>query len=254
MRALIGSSGFVGRNLVLQWAFDLAVNSKTVGLLEGMALDVLVCAGAPAAKWIANADPAADAACIDRLSASLERIKTRQLVLISTIDVYPQTQGADESLALDEANAAHPYGRNRLLLEQRVRALHPGALIVRLPALFGASLRKNALFDLLNRHQLDRLNGAAAYQWYGLERLGADLDLALAQGLDLVNLFTEPLRLDELTKALFPALSLAADPARAALYDLKTRHAAAFGGRDGYIENRAQVVARMRRFVATAAA
>jgi RmlD substrate binding domain len=249
VHALIGSSGFVGRNLALQWRFDVAVSSVGVKLLEHQHVERLVCAGAPAAKWLANADPQADWAAISRLIASVETIQTDQLILISTIDVYPPQLDVDERFGFEQS-AAHAYGRHRLALEQAVRAQHPDALIVRLPALYGHALKKNALFDLLHHHQLDRLNGASRFQWYGLDRLAVDLERALQLQLKTVNLFTEPVALEEIAALFVPAIALPSDPATAVSYQLRSAHAAAFDGKDGWIENRASVLERLRRFIA----
>jgi nucleoside-diphosphate-sugar epimerase len=249
VHALIGSTGFVGRNLAMQSRFDVAVSSVGVKLLEHQHVERLVCAGAPAAKWQANADPEADWAAISRLIASLKTIRTEQLILISTIDVYPSLVDADERFGFEQG-AAHAYGRHRFALEQAVRAQHPDALIVRLPALYGHALKKNALFDLLHHHQLDRLNGASRFQWYGLDRLAGDLERALQLQLKTLNLFTEPVALDEIAALFVPAISLPSDPASAVSYQLRSVHAEAFGGANGWIENRATVLQRLRRFIA----
>lgn len=249
MRALIGSSGFVGRNLALQWRFDVAVSSLGIQLLAQQSVELLVCAGAPAAKWQANADPQADWAAISRLIASLHTIRAQKLILISTIDVYPSLAGLDESYDFAQT-ASHAYGRHRLALERAVRELHPDALIVRLPALYGHALKKNALFDLLHRHQLDQLNGASCLQWYGLDRLAADLDHALALKLKSLNLFTEPVALMDIAASFAPPIELNSDPNTAVHYNLHSAHSQAFGGANGWIENSATVLTRLRRFIA----
>ncbi len=249
MLALIGSNGFVGRNLNLQMRFDVGVSSKGVALLEGQALELLVCAGTSAEKWRANADPAADWRAIKRLMVSLSRIQTQRMVLISTIDVYPQTLKSDERLADYDAQQQHAYGRHRRALEEFVIAQFPAALIVRLPALYGLGLKKNALFDLIHRHNLGALNAAASFQWYGLQRLGADLERALAAGLQVVNLFPEPLELGELAARFFADVTLSYDAHSAARYALTTIHAELFGGSNGWIENRAQVLSSLAHFL-----
>ena len=67
--ALIGYTGFVGSNLLRQRAFDATYNSKNIGDIAGREFELLVCAGAPAAKWLANSKPDEDAANLDRLQA-----------------------------------------------------------------------------------------------------------------------------------------------------------------------------------------
>jgi hypothetical protein len=248
MQALIGSTGFVGRALIAQRRIDVAVSSVGVEVLTGARPERLYCAGAPAEKWRANADPLADLQSIERLIASLQRIRAQQIVLLSTIDVYPCQRDSDEDHAdMDAPN--HAYGRHRLLLERAVRQIDPDALIVRLPALYGAGLKKNALFDLIHRRALDALDPRANFQWYGLERLSADIDRATECGLTLVNLFPAPLNLGQLASAFFPDVMLATRDGPAADYALRTKHAAAFGGRAGFLADRGQVLTGLARFL-----
>ena len=62
--------------------------------------------------------------------------------------MYGITEHADEAVE-PCVDTLQPYGRHRRLLEQFVLEQHPGALIVRLPALFGNRLKKNFLFDMI---------------------------------------------------------------------------------------------------------
>ena len=70
--ALIGSSGFVGSTLRRQADFGSLFRSTTIGGVAGQHFDGVVCAAAPAQKWIANRDPAADRKHIDGLIAHLK--------------------------------------------------------------------------------------------------------------------------------------------------------------------------------------
>lgn len=145
---LIGDTGFVGGILASAIAFARRYNSRNIDTIAGESFDVLVCAGAPATMWAANADPEGDRANLDRLSRALERAHAEHLVLISTIAVFDDAgAGYSESRASYETNKA--YGRNRRELELRVQG-RSGAVVVRLPALFGPGLKKNFVYDVLN--------------------------------------------------------------------------------------------------------
>lgn len=58
--ALIGYSGFVGSTLLKQAQFSALFRSTNIHEIENGEFDIVVCAGAPAQKWIANRDPADD--------------------------------------------------------------------------------------------------------------------------------------------------------------------------------------------------
>ena len=232
--ALIGSTGFVGGNLAAAARYDIKVHRPNVDMLRGGHFDRIVCAGLPAAKWIANRDPDADRANVERLESVLASVTTDRFVLVSTIDVYPRTTGGDEDTDCSgEPN--HPYGANRLRLEQFVHARFSAATIVRLPALFGPGLRKNVVYDLLHDNGLDAINPASRFQWYPVARLAADIATIEAHGIALVNLVTEPIATRLICERLFPDKSVGAAAGASTAYDLRTKHAAIFGRRDGYV-------------------
>lgn len=148
-QGLIGHTGFVGGALLRQTGFDACYNSRNIADIEGRAFGTLVCAAAPGSMLEANRAPERDKAQIDALIARLERVKAERFVLVSSIAVLADFAGRD-----DEGSTAFQhdlaYGRHRRALEAFVETRFPASLIVRLPALFGAGLRKNFLFDLLN--------------------------------------------------------------------------------------------------------
>ena len=144
---LVGSTGFVGGNLMAAHTFADVCHSTDIAARYGTAPDLCVYAGVPAAMFLANADPEADLAVMAAARENLRKIAPKKLVLISSIAVYADSRGKDESDEPQPADLA-AYGRNRLQLEHWVREDFPDALIVRLPALYGKGLRKNFLFDL----------------------------------------------------------------------------------------------------------
>ena len=144
---LVGSTGFVGGNLMAAHTFDAAYHSTDVAEGFGCRNELVVYAGVPAAMFLANRDPAADLAVMAAARENLRRLAPRRLVLISSIAVYRDSRGKDEASPM-ETEGLPPYGANRLQLEQWVREDFPGALIVRLPALYGKGLKKNFLYDL----------------------------------------------------------------------------------------------------------
>jgi nucleoside-diphosphate-sugar epimerase len=248
MDALIGNTGFVGTTLLRQRRFDLGVASADVRRIRGGSFDQLVCAGAPAAKWIADREPEADLDNVRGLAGHLATVSARNFVLISTVDLFADSVGADEENGPDESRLT-AYGRNRLWLERFVRDHFPEALIVRLPGLVGPGLRKNALFDLLNGNNLHLIDARAAYQFYPMVNLWSDLQLALAEGIRLVHLTSAPVTIGEVAREAFGIafdnLVAGREPAR---YDLRSRHARRFGGEDGYTCSRRESLTAIRAY------
>jgi nucleoside-diphosphate-sugar epimerase len=242
--ALIGHTGFVGQNLRAAIAFDVVVSSSNVEDLRGRSFDLVVCAGARAEKWKANRDPDGDLAGIERLLAVLREVRAQRFVLVSTVDVFERPIDVDESAAAD---AHHPYGRHRRLLEA-LCAHHFDALVIRLPALFGPGLKKNALYDLLHDNQVERIHPHSTYQFYDLRWLWPDVERARQAGLNLVHLATEPIAMGDIAVRCF-GRALAAPDAQPARYDVRSRHAALWGGANGYLRSREEVLAALDSFV-----
>lgn len=247
--ALVGYTGFVGGTLHRARRFDVLINSKNADDLRGSAFDLVIHAGVPSVKWIANKDPAADRAAIESIHGVLATMKIRELILISTIDVYPDPAAPSDENAGIEPARNHAYGRHRFELEQWVRGLFANVRIVRLPALFGEGLKKNVVFDLLHDNQVGNVNPAARFQWYPLARLNTDIETIRAQDLRLVNLFPQPIRTSEIVDRFFPCAPTADASEPAPAYDLRTRYSDVFGGPAGYILGRAAVLDELAAFI-----
>ena len=300
MDILVGSTGFVGANLLARHHFTMALHSTNISEGFGQKADLVVYAGVPAAMFLANSDPEADLAVMRTARENLQKINARQTVLISSIAVYADSRGKTE--ADDPAgDGLSAYGANRLQLERWVREDFPNALIVRLPALYGVNLKKNFLYDLhtitpamLRTAKYEelaaqsslvkegysdggngffKLNGrvdAAAlkaffeknsfnalaftdsrsrYQFYDLGRLWSDITTALEKGITLLNLTTPPVSAARVYEALTGGSFHNECAAAPFDYDLRSLHAGALGGQNGYLCTEAEELAAIQAFM-----
>lgn len=158
MVALVGYTGFVGSNLYARARNRIkgVYNSQNIEKAYGLEPEVLVYAGVRAEKYLANSAPERDLEMILEAEKNIRAINPQRLVLISTIDVYQNPVGVDETDSVLSAgkggagNGVQPYGLNRYYLEAWVRKNYPDALIIRLPGLYGYNIKKNFIYDYIH--------------------------------------------------------------------------------------------------------
>ncbi len=148
--ALIGHTGFVGETLKRQYTgFTGYYNSANIMDIQGREYDLIICAAAPATMWMANNAPDQDRQNLLNLHTHLRGAKCQRIVLISTIAVLDDFNGkySEKNSRFQDGTA---YGKHRRELEVNIKNSFPNSHILRLPALFGAGLKKNFIFDILN--------------------------------------------------------------------------------------------------------
>ena len=245
--ALIGYTGFVGSTLLKQHSFECRFRSVNIDEIKGHKFDMVVCAAAPAQKWIANREPDADRQTIEGLITHLRTIKCKTFVLISTVDVFKIPVGVNEDTLVVETDL-QPYGLHRRLLEKFVESHFPNHLIVRLPGLVGPGLRKNVIFDFLNNNNLHAIESRGLFQFYPMVNLWFDIQTALRVGLKLVHFTAEPLRVAELSAAGFGETFnqiLAGSPA---IYDFQSKYVNVFGGHGVYQYSKREAIQAIRAY------
>jgi nucleoside-diphosphate-sugar epimerase len=248
--ALIGYTGFVGGTISKQHQFDAEYNSRNIDDIEGAEFDLVVCAGAPGVKWLANQEPDKDLANITKLQKSLSSIKSTKFVLISTVDVFNNPVKVNEGTAINLSELS-PYGKHRRMLEEFVEAHFDDVTIVRLPGLFGAGLKKNLIYDLINRQRYDTFNPESEFQFYNMERLWSDIELSAAHKLPLIHLAVEPVSAFEVAEVVHEGKLLTNRELPIVKYDFQTMHANVFNGVDGYIESKAEYLPSIGKLIAS---
>ena len=215
MDLLIGYTGFVGLNLIKHMKpKTLFVNSKNVNEILDREFDTIYCCGVYAEKWKANKFPEEDSAHIAEIIANLSRVQCKRFILISTVDVlncsshqYENLEGNSYYSTLDYST--HTYGVNRRRLEEWCFTKFSSCYVCRLPALFGYGLKKNALWDIINNNNIDKLRGHWSFQWYNIDWLYDDIqDMLENNKYKLVHFVSSPIRLDSIQKLFFPRVKL----------------------------------------------
>tara|TARA_B100000579_G_C22737644_1_gene807497 strand:- start:263 stop:910 length:648 start_codon:yes stop_codon:yes gene_type:complete len=207
----------------------------------------LICAGASGTQWLANKYPDRDKNSIRKLTDCLYRTKIKKLVLISTIAVYPNPINVDEDTEIN-SKELNSYGYNRLKLEQDLQSIFD-TTILRLPALYGQGLKKNVLFDLLNKQHTEKINPMSSYQFYNLEKISDDIDNALNLNLKLLNLSTAPLYIHELIDHCFDfKINFNKDnPQRRE--DMLSKFYNAYNKNSGYLYSKEEVLEDLKIFI-----
>lgn len=231
--ALIGYSGFVGSTLLNQRKFTDLYRSTNIIDIRSKSYDLVICAGAPAKKWLANKDPVSDELVIDNLISHLQSVKAKKFILISTVDVFKSPQGVKENSEV-LLEGLHAYGRNRFKLEEFVKCNFKNHLIIRLPGLVGRGLRKNIIFDFLNGNNLERIDSRNVFQFYPMQYLCQDINRALELNLDLLHLTAAPLTVEEVAELGFGICFKNKTTEPVVRYDMETKYASYWGSESSY--------------------
>jgi sugar phosphate isomerase/epimerase len=202
--AIIGYTGFVGSYLRSVFPNSDLYNSKNISEIRGKHYDTIYCAGIPAQKWMANKNPEADFLNINNLRDNIDAVENCwRFILISTIDVHDHSHpGQTESKGF--VPSEEPYGKHRLMFEEWIRLRFQKVHILRLPALFGMGLKKNALFDLLNGRMLDMISLKSRFQWYDIRWIVPDLSYMVDYDISLAHAYPEPMATDIIVNNFFP--------------------------------------------------
>jgi nucleoside-diphosphate-sugar epimerase len=246
--ALIGYTGFVGGNIKKQGSFDDLYNSKNISDIEGKEYDLVVSAANKADMWRINQEAELDLKEIKEYVSHLRNVKIGKLVLISTVGVYKDPNMSDEDTRI-ELDGLTPYGANRYYLEQFCRD-NFDVTVIRLPGLFGDGIKKNVIFDLLHDNNVNRIHKDGVYQYYNLDNIWKDINIALENKLPLVNLATPPVSTEEVARDSFGIkFNNVPDGTTPAYWNMHTKYAEKYGSSGNYICTKQQELEAIKEFV-----
>ena len=247
LNALIGHTGFVGNILKKQTNFEQLYNTSNIDEIEYNGFDTVVCAAAPAQKWVANKNPQVDRANIEKLTEHLGKLSASKFILVSTVDVF------DDAFDVDEDEAPNPspenaYGTNRLFLEKYVKEKFTQSLIVRLPGLVGPGLKKNVLFDFKYQNNVHLIDSRAIFQFYPMINIWRDIVTALEAQLDLIHLTSEPIDVKTVAQEGFGIDFNNHIQSKPANYNFKTKYSNLYSMNGAYQYERNDVIHAIKSY------
>jgi hypothetical protein len=200
---ILGYTGFVGNHL-LEKVLDVELyNSKNIKDIANKNFNLIYCCCLPSIKWYSNKNPIEDNKIIDEIKKHIISINSfNKLILISTIDIHDnniEEQTEDNIIITKEYYGLHRYNFEQWLLEK-----YNNVYIIRLPALFGIGIKKNALYDLLNDNNLNLICCQNYYQWYDLRWLYDDIEYMINNNIKILNAYSEPIIMEDIIKQFFP--------------------------------------------------
>jgi len=245
--ALIGYSGFVGSNIKNQQHFEYLFDKTNISDIVGKSFDLVVCSGAPGVKWLANSKPNQDYKSIKNLISNIKQISAGHVVLISTIDVYHEFDGVNEHTAIQKGKL-QPYGKHRRVLEEYVDNKF-NSTIIRLPGIFGNGLRGNIIYDFLN-NACEYIPYKGLVQLYSLDNIWNDISVAMDNNLNIINLATEPLSINEISNKIFKKKkSIGKNFRNSPYYNMHTAHGQIWGRDSKYLYSKKSILDDLTRFV-----
>lgn len=245
---LIGYTGFVGQKLLSQKKFKFLFNSKNINKIKNKKFNYVFCAGAPGIKWMANKYPKQDLASINVLKKNIENISCKKFILISTVDVYSNSINKTEKNK-PITSKKNFYGKNRLDLEKFVMKNFANFLIIRLTALVGKQLKKNILYDIKNKFQLDKINKNSVYQYYPIDNLLKDIKKLLNEKNKIIHLNSEPINVDEILNDNNLSLLDGGLIKKKELYNLKSIYSKKYKNIKNYFYNKKKILFYIKKYL-----
>lgn len=251
--ALIWYTWFVWSNILKQNSFTDLYNSKNISDIKWKEYDLIVCAWVKAVKWWANKNPEEDLEWIDNLIKNIKEVKTKKIVLISTVDVYPNPINIDEDFNFSSLNKDnhHAYWLNRLYLENFIKNTFTKFNIIRLPWLFWNNLSKNVIFDLLNNKLLENIIPNIEVQYYYLDNIWKDINIAIENHIEILNINSEPIKTGEIIERFFPEKKelIWRDVKNPIIYNYKSKNYKLFWWTNWYLYSKKQFFEQLKNFI-----
>lgn len=241
-KALVIIKGELGSNLSNSYKFDHLFTYENFHLATGKHFTELLFAALPDNKERANKYPQEDTDIIDNMKDILKTINIDRIIVISTFDVYNDTdRELDEDYYCDWF-INHPYGNHRYMFEYFIKNQFKNHHIIRLPHIFTYHKKSDLINEIINKNFKKPLIDMN-YQFYSLDWLMYDVNTIVGNNIKLCNFSTQPIKLTELISLLNPQKESYDNLKNGTFCYIITKHSTHFkNSKKNYIRNKDQII------------
>lgn len=200
-KAIIGFSGFIGSNLRDKLKNFDEYNSENINKIRNKSYDEIYCCALDSRIWKVNSKYNEDLKNLFLILENLSYVKCKKFIHISSVEIYDgivSNKFIDESTQPNLQEISH-YGRNRYIFEKFIEIFFVNHLIIRLPVLYGNYLKKNIIYDLLNK-RYKFIKPYEQLQFYPINFLIDDIKKIKNKEIKIINLASEPIMAWEICK------------------------------------------------------
>lgn len=185
---LIGHTGFVG-SAIKRYLEDknisyLGVNRGNYDKFKGASVGTLINANGNSKKYLAAKEPLEDfKQNVVSTMMTLRDFEFESYIFISSIDVYEKHSSTDETIeeiSINPLNLSN-YGFDKYLAELVVEKFASSWLVLRLGGMVGEGLKKNSIYDLINRDKL-WVHPDSSYQYISTKEVARIITKLVSNG------------------------------------------------------------------------
>lgn len=210
MNVLVGATGLFGKTISEKVLFSYkfsTLNIKSFSDLNDKNIENMYLCCLQSKKYLVDEKPENDLDNIFSIVNHIKKVKPKNVILISTIDVYNNSPiYLNEDYIPKHKNPS--YGSNRYFFETLIKNtfIESNVYIFRFPGVFGKFFKKNIFYDMINNNRLEYINVNSMHQWYDLNELNDDIEFFKNKykGHNTFNLFSEPVETKEIIEKIFP--------------------------------------------------
>ena len=122
-------------------------------------------------------------------------------------------------------------------------------LIIRLTALVGKHLKKNILYDIKNKFQLDKINKNSVYQYYPIDNLSKDVEKLSNEKNKVIHLNSEPIKVCEILNDNNLSLLDGGLIKKKELYNLKSIYSKKYMNIRSYFYNKKKILSYIKKYL-----
>ncbi len=110
-------------------------------------------------------------------------------------------------------------------------------------------MKKNIIFDLINRKYTENVNTDSIYQFYNLNNLSNDIKIALKNKLRLLNMATEPIMISEIVRTCLDYNIASKKHAQKREENMLSKFGELWGNKSNYLYSKNDVLEDLKNFM-----